>query len=286
MVSKNSKIFYPIFRYSSLVLFLAISAISAQANQILIPVYDRDYDQIRIFKIWEPLMLVCKVNATVNYELQWFKNNVPIKEAVPTRSKIFPAENRLMVEKTLDGDAGKYTCSVEIDGTPYTANFNVIASPIAKLPKSVPVVEEETLTITCIAVGTDPEFSWKIGNETYTESRDRVVLSEDEAGHKNAVLSYKKATLDDRGNFTCEVRNIATNITKSVASATTYVRVKGKLAALWPFIGICAEVFVLCAIILIYEKRRNKQEAEESDTDSPELKNDLQGKDSDVRQRK
>jgi neuroplastin len=46
-----------------------------------------------------------------------------------------------------------------------------------------------------------------------------------------------------------------------------FVRVKDKLAALWPFLGICAEVFVLCAIILIYEKRRNKTEIDESDTD-------------------
>lgn len=41
----------------------------------------------------------------------------------------------------------------------------------------------------------------------------------------------------------------------------------GKYAALWPFIGICAEVIVLCAIILIYEKKRDKTEMEESDTD-------------------
>ena len=41
----------------------------------------------------------------------------------------------------------------------------------------------------------------------------------------------------------------------------------GKYAALWPFLGICAEVFVLCAIILIYEKRRNKTDLDESDTD-------------------
>lgn len=40
-----------------------------------------------------------------------------------------------------------------------------------------------------------------------------------------------------------------------------------KLAALWPFLGICAEVIILCAIILIYEKKRNKSEMEESDTD-------------------
>lgn len=45
----------------------------------------------------------------------------------------------------------------------------------------------------------------------------------------------------------------------------------GKLAALWPFLGICAEVLILCAIILVYEKRRNKEGADESDTDqSPE----------------
>lgn len=45
------------------------------------------------------------------------------------------------------------------------------------------------------------------------------------------------------------------------------VYISDKLAALWPFLGICAEVVVLCAIILIYEKKRNKTELEESDTD-------------------
>lgn len=51
------------------------------------------------------------------------------------------------------------------------------------------------------------------------------------------------------------------------ANSTSYLRIKDKLAALWPFLGIVAEVFVLCAIILIYEKRRNKTDLEESDTD-------------------
>jgi hypothetical protein len=56
-----------------------------------------------------------------------------------------------------------------------------------------------------------------------------------------------------------------------VVAFSTVWPVTDKLAALWPFLGICAEVFVLCAIILIYEKKRNKTELEESDTDnSPE----------------
>lgn len=41
--------------------------------------------------------------------------------------------------------------------------------------------------------------------------------------------------------------------------------VLGKLAALWPFLGIIAEVIVLVAVIFIYEKRRAKKEQEETE---------------------
>lgn len=74
--------------------------------------------------------------------------------------------------------------------------------------------------------------------------------------------------MDDRGNVSCRVSyNWSDTAESHVAEAQTFLRVKDKLAALWPFLGICAEVIVLCAIILIYEKKRNKAELEESDTD-------------------
>lgn len=65
------------------------------------------------------------------------------------------------------------------------------------------------------------------------------------------------------------------------------IRIKDKYAALWPFLGICAEVIILCAIIIIYEKKRNKTELEESDTDqSPDQKNTPDnGKDANLRHR-
>lgn len=82
----------------------------------------------------------------------------------------------------------------------------------------------------------------------------------------DAKLTIEKAMLSDRGYLTCIGWNEVMN-EDDKAKSESFVRVKDKLAALWPFLGICAEVFVLCAIILIYEKRRNKTDLDESDTD-------------------
>lgn len=79
-------------------------------------------------------------------------------------------------------------------------------------------------------------------------------------------MTLKNATLEHRGFLTCVGWNEVTS-DEDRARSEGFVRVKDKLAALWPFLGICAEVFVLCAIILIYEKRRNKTDLDESDTD-------------------
>lgn len=100
--------------------------------------------------------------------------------------------------------------------------------------------------------------------------------------------------LTDYNDYTCEARNNATDITGKPAHVTMTVRIRGmisepptniglsaswsllmliffsflgKYAALYVFVGIIIEVVVLCAIILICERRRNKTEVDESDTD-------------------
>ena len=45
------------------------------------------------------------------------------------------------------------------------------------------------------------------------------------------------------------------------------VLVVDKLAALWPFLGICAEVIILCIIIFFYEHHRAKKMADEEPTE-------------------
>lgn len=91
-----------------------------------------------------------------------------------------------------------------------------------------------------------------------------------EKGVPNAVLQIEAANMDDREKYTCLAE---TQLGSNVFNATSesFVRIKDKMAALWPFLGICLEVVVLCTVILVYEKKRNKTEMEESDTDgSPE----------------
>lgn len=95
------------------------------------------------------------------------------------------------------------------------------------------------------------------------------------------MLTINEARRSDAGVYICEG---VSEVSGQVAASETIVRVKDKFAALWPFLGICTEVFILCVIILIYEKRRTKHvDLDESDTDVGDQKNENH---KDIRQRK
>ena len=74
------------------------------------------------------------------------------------------------------------------------------------------------------------------------------------------ILKKENIGFEDRASYTCEVSN-----GRSKVNHTVMVRVKEKLGALWPFLGIVGEVAILCTIIFIHEKRRNKPKVEESE---------------------
>lgn len=59
----------------------------------------------------------------------------------------------------------------------------------------------------------------------------------------------------DPGKYACNGTN-----TEGTDQAIITLRVRNRLAALWPFLGIVAEVLVLVTIIFIYEKRRKPDE--------------------------
>lgn len=152
----------------------------------------------------------------------------------------------------------------------YMRRCNIPARPIAHLTQSISVVEGEKLQLVCGGKQSPGiKISWTFRDQNYTRSKDRVKIAKDkERGIYGAVLIVDNIEMNDRGNIICRVSyNWSDPVSEHSSEAETFLRVKDKLAALWPFLGICAEVVVLCAIILVYEKKRNKAELEESDTD-------------------
>lgn len=68
------------------------------------------------------------------------------------------------------------------------------------------------------------------GNATYSESTDHYILSADEKGIKNSILTIESAVLEDRNFYNCTGTNDAIeygNVGYEVAVEATYVRVKG-----------------------------------------------------------
>lgn len=146
------------------------------------------------------------------------------------------------------------------------------------IEKNTVAVEGEKLALHCESKSPgkfykDVKIEWRregniIGTESNWTSRIRYEADHDING---AVLVIEKPEMKDAGSWSCVASYTKDFNNTDIEIATTTLRVKDKLAALWPFLGICAEVLVLCAIILIYEKKRNKSELDESDTDqSPE----------------
>ncbi|CAG7828854.1 unnamed protein product [Allacma fusca] len=123
--------------------------------------------------------------------------------------------------------------------------------PFDKGHRSVTVVAGNTLSIYCNITGAN-------------ESDITVRWFKDGEDLKQSKLSfdYPEAEAKHRGLYNCSAV-----YSGKLYDYQFYVRVKDKLMPLWPFLGICLEVAVLCIIIVVYEKRRNKTELEESDTD-------------------
>ncbi|XP_058818772.1 uncharacterized protein LOC131681761 isoform X2 [Topomyia yanbarensis] len=263
----------------------------AASAEILQPNYDDPSTSLKYFDIGKALTLGCNITKE-GYDLSWSKEgkNVSEIESLKDRYRILNEERKFIISRALESDAGSYTCSVRALNASRT--FNVVANVIVKFESTeigkTNMVEGEKLTLHCLTFGSNPRLTWIIGNKTYTTTTDHVHLNEDDKGVENALLTIESVAMSDYTDYTCEGRNNATDVSGRPAHVTITVRIRGKYAALYVFLGIIAEVVVLCAIILICERRRNKTEVEESDTDqSPDQhKNGHNGNASELRQRK
>ncbi|XP_039277871.1 basigin isoform X2 [Nilaparvata lugens] len=256
-----------------------------------------DFQPYKVMDLAAQFHMHCNITdqtlANSKPEYKWYKDNELLKTTNKDGKPYLEVsgKNLRILKPSLD-DIGNYWCHVYVNGTEQSKiMIEVIVKPYVKLTSQLTFIEGEELKIECaIQAKPTPAVMWKFEDIEYRESKDRVELRTSSAGIPNAMFVIKNTEKSDRGNYTCLAINTEpqVGITDQVTgSSVSYVRIKDKFAALWPFLGICVEVIVLCAIIFVYEKKRNKAELEESDTDqSPEQKNTPDhGKES-VRQRK
>ncbi|KAK8388745.1 hypothetical protein O3P69_020626 [Scylla paramamosain] len=237
-------------------------------------------EKTRLLKRGHPLSLTCSPNITHATTL-WEKDGKEIIES--ERIKLF-SNTTLYIVSAEEGDIGEYTC--RHTNLLETKTFVVVEFSLQKhLPKSTTVLENDKLSLTCQVDGNPhPIVQWLKDGEPVQESvnSSRLTLSENEAGISNGSLLINPVMKSDSGNYLCLITQSTIQF-----NTTTDVRVKDIYAALWPFLGIVAEVIVLCIIIYIHERRRIKKNFDASDIDKiSEQKVKEENKENEVRQRK
>lgn len=232
----------------------------------------------------EPALIKCDLQNLDKDQVQafyWTKNQTKLtkRPEIKGRYNVHKDNYTLEIPKAKRRDAGPYSCVFTINNKDFSIDVNMNMAPwIESMEKSRNLVQTDKLHLEC-HVQSYPFSSvyWKKDNETFKNDASNRVFT-----NNNRTLIIYDLQFSDRGEYTC----VATNIVNTT-SMTVLVRVKDKLAALWPFLGIVAEVVILCIIIFICEKRRSKDmedEYENAGQQSMPNATDHKGKD-EIRQR-
>ncbi|XP_037680114.1 basigin [Choloepus didactylus] len=180
-------------------------------------------------------------------------------------------------EVDLEDRAGIYTCvflpellgraEIPVNGTPR----------VTAVKKSEHATEGEAVVLKCRADAVPPVSKWvwfKLSNSEeqviVNGSKGRFVVSSSDTHSELHIEQLDMET--DPGEYVCNGTNAV-----GTAAASITLRVRSPLAALWPFLGIVAEVLVLVTVIFIYEKRRKPDEVlDDDDPGSAPLKSSEQ----------
>uniref|UniRef100_A0A8C2TFC6 Basigin (Ok blood group) n=1 Tax=Coturnix japonica TaxID=93934 RepID=A0A8C2TFC6_COTJA len=162
------------------------------------------------------------------------------------------------IEGKVEDHSGVYECIYETNPVA-KGNVSIEVPPqVVAYKKSEHGNEGDTGVMICKSPSYPPVDTWTWfksdqGVSPIVNGTGRYIIKS--SGNKTELRILKLSIEQDTGDYHCNGTNL-----KGPGSATVNLRVRSRLAALWPFLGIVAEVLVLVTIIFIYEKRRKPDE--------------------------
>ncbi|KAJ8357738.1 hypothetical protein SKAU_G00205320 [Synaphobranchus kaupii] len=232
-------------------------------------------------------ILTC--NYTGQHAVQshhWTKNGKVIETTKEESSKRI---TEYKLDKIDSHSGGIYTCVFTANGEEVKGDIEVKTMPhVGAYKHSEHANEGEQGSLVCVSHGYPLPTDWKwflLGPDSLEQAIENGTEKYEIKSTPNRTTLYVKdlEIEKDVGDYMCLGLNEL-----GVARDKIHLRVRSRLAALWPFLGIVVEVIILIAIIFIYEKRRKPDEVnDDDDSGAAPLKNDsaTNHKDKNVRQR-
>lgn len=192
-------------------------------------------------------------------ELTWWRRGgegewEELKE-VKDKYVINQENSSLVIKRVAEADVGIYKCS----DSDSEAVVILYAAPYVRSEKSSRSYNQgNTLELVCNAWGYPyPSASWYVDETPVVPDGKRVKVENSTLLH-NGKLTIENLNFTDYRVYTCIATNEHGNHT-----GTTLVRVKSKLAWLWPIVGMVIQFALLAIIIFFYEQHKKKAMAVE-----------------------